>query len=195
MSAIDTLGNLNVLGISSLPPLQRILLITDGTLTEILEAYFCERISLVKLSQRVIAATTSDTLLDPIPGESLIERKILLQGERTGTNYVYAESLVAVDRLPSAFREGLNSHTPLGRLWLEHRLETFKQMHEVHCQPADGLCHYFEHAEPEPLLVRTYRVLSGGRVVMVISEYFPVAYRESLPVAEDEHKLLAGAAR
>ena len=194
MSAIDTLGNLNALGVDSLPALQRVLLVTDGTLTEILEAYFCERICLVKVAQRVIAATASHALLDPIPGESLIERKILLQGERSGTNYVYADSLVAVDRLPSSFRDGLNSDTPLGRLWLEHRLETFKQMHGVHRQAANELSRYFECAETEPLLVRTYRVISGSSVVMVISEYFPSLYGDA-PQNFGEGQRLVGASR
>jgi len=196
MSAIDILGKLDGFDVNRLEALQRILLITDGTLTEILEAYFAERIALVKVSQRVIAATPQHALLNPIPGETLIERKILLQGTRSRTNYVYAESLVAVDRLAPSFRDQLlNSDTPLGRLWLEHKLETFKQMHEVCCRPANSLAHYFECGEEEPLLARTYRVISAGRVVMVISEYFPVAYREAPEVPGMERSVLAGAAR
>jgi len=196
MSAIDILGKLDGLDVNLLGSLQRVLLVTDGTLTEILEAYFGERIALVKVSQRVIPATALHALLNPIPGESLIERKILLQGTRSRTNYVYAESLVAVDRLAPSFRDQLlNSDTPLGRLWLEHKLETFKQMHEVRCGPANSLAHYFESGEKEPLLARTYRVFSGGRVVMIISEYFPVAYREAPEVPGIGRSALAGAAR
>ena len=180
MSAIDILARLNGFDVNSLEPLQRVLLVTDGTLTEILEANFFERIRLVKVSQEVIAAEASHALLDPNPGEALIERKILLQGEKSRKNYAYAESLIAVDRLGPSFREGLlNSNTPLGRLWLEHKLETFKELHEVHSQQADGLCHYFECADAAPLLVRTYRVFSAGRPVMVITEYFPAAYKHS----------------
>src|SRR5271157_4811139 len=81
MSAIDVLASLNGFDVNWLEPLQRVLLVTDGTLTEILEANFFERIRLVKISQNVISATASHGLLDPNPGEVLIERKILLQGE------------------------------------------------------------------------------------------------------------------
>ncbi len=196
MSAIDVLGKLDGLDVNLLGALQRVLLVTDGTLTEILEAYFAERIALVKLSQQMIAATASHALLDPIPGETLIARKILLQGARSRSNYVYAESLVAVDRLAPSFRDALlTSDTPLGRLWLEHKLETFKLMHEVSCRPANSLAHYFESREEEPLLARTYRVISAGRVVMVISEYFPGAYREAPEVRNIGRSALAGAAR
>ena len=180
MSAMDILARLDQFDVSSLDPFQRILLVTDGTLTEILEANFFERIQLVKVSQDIISATTSHVLLDPVPGEALGERKILLQGARTGRNYVYAESLIAVDRLGESFRkELLDSGIPLGRLWLEHQLETFKKLQAVRCQRAGALSHYFECAETELLLDRTYRVVSGGRPVMVIAEYFPAVYRYS----------------
>jgi chorismate-pyruvate lyase len=179
MSAIDILTKLNGFDVSSLEPLQRVLLVTDGTLTEILEANFFERIRLVKVSQRVISATASHALLAPKPGESLIERKILLQGEESHRNYAYAESLIAVDRLAPSFRDALlNSATPLGRLWLEHKLETFKELQEVRSQPADGFRQYFECTEAAPLLVRTYRVFSAAKPVIVITEYFPATYSE-----------------
>jgi len=180
MSALDILARLNGLDVNSLGPLQRVLLITDGTLTEILEANFLERIRLVKVSQRVTSATSAHVLLDPNTEEALIERKILLQGEESCRNYAYAESLIAVDRLAPSFRDALlNSTTPLGRLWLEHKLETFKELQDVRSQPADGLRQYFECSGAAPLLVRTYRVFSAAMPVVVITEYFPTAYSES----------------
>lgn len=180
MSAIDILASLKGLDITSLEPLQRVLLVTDGTLTEILEASFFERVRLVKVSQRILSATTSHTLFDPVPGEALIERKILLQGAKSHRNYAYAESLIAVDRLSRSFRdELLESDTPLGRLWLEHKLETFKELQEVGSESANDLSRYFECDEATPLLVRTYRVFSAARPVMVITEHFPAMYAHS----------------
>ena len=194
MSAIDILARLNGFDVNSLDPLQRVLLVTDGTLTEILEANFFERIRLVKVSQRVIAATAAHTLLDPNPGEVLIERKILLQGEASHRNYAYAESLIAVDRLGLSFRDALlESDTPLGRLWLEHKLETFKELNKVRSERADGLCQYFECADSAPLLVRTYRVFSASRPVMVITEHFPAAYTNSADAVSGASARRAGA--
>lgn len=196
MSAIDILASLNGFDVNSLEPLQRVLLVTDGTLTEILEASFFERIRLVKVSQRVIAATVSHALLEPNPEEVVIERKILLQGERSLRNYAYAESLIAVDRLGTLFRDALlNSDTPLGRLWLEHKLETFKELQEVRCLSANGFSGYFECVETAPLLVRTYRVFSASRPVMVITEYFPAAYSHSMESLIRESDQQPGAVR
>ncbi len=50
-------------------------------------------------------------------------------------------------------------------------------------------------AKKSRLLARTYRVISAGRVVMVISEYFPVAYREAPESPDIGRSALAGAAR
>ena len=87
-------------------------------------------------------------------------RAILLRGALSGRDYVHAESRVATDRLPEAFRRGLiESGEPMGRLWVSHRLETFKELLNMRL---DG-----------DMLRRRYRVLSGGRPVMVIAESFP----------------------
>ena len=182
MSAIDILKKLDGIEAVSLRPYQRILLVTDGTLTEILEAIFLERIQLIKVSQEVISATASHADLEADSQEALLERKILLRGETSGRNYVYAESVIALERLSPAFRDGLiKSAIPLGRLWLEHKLETFKDVPDVRCQPADGIHRHFGCQDSSPLLVRTYRVNSGTKPVMLISEYFQLDTTHDLP--------------
>ena len=77
-SAIDILEKLEGVEAHSLKPLQRVLLITDGTLTEILEATFLERIRLIKISQQTISATVAHAQLAPNPEEVLLEKELLL---------------------------------------------------------------------------------------------------------------------
>lgn len=186
MSAIDILTKLDGSHASDLGSLQRVLLITDGTVTEILEATFLERMQLIKVAQQVIRATAADRRFDPKEGERLLKRRILLRGSETGRNYAYAESQIALDRLDPSFCEKLiKSHIPLGRLWLEYKLETFKELLEVGCRRADDLSPYFGCAETSSMLVRTYRVFSGGRVVMLIAEYFPARYNQATACGTD----------
>ncbi|HEX4080064.1 MAG TPA: chorismate pyruvate-lyase family protein [Rhizomicrobium sp.] len=174
MSALDVLDGIPGIEARTIDPLQRILLITDGTLTEMLEANFLERIELVKLSQRMVEARTSQARLVASPRESLLERRILLRGSPSGKTYVYAESIIAVERLSAAFRdELLHSDVSLGRLWQKHRLETYKQLATVSCSPAGALAIHFGCAENSPLLSRSYHVFCDGRPTMLISEYFP----------------------
>jgi len=181
-SATSLLAQLKGLDIRSLEPLQRVLLVTDGTLTEILEAAFLERIQLVKVLQQVVSPVSSHECLEWKDGEAVLERRVLLRGERSRKNYVYAESLIGIDRLGPGFRQGLvESNMPLGRLLLEHQLETYKEMIQVRSQSAGELSLYFECSETALLLIRSYRVVSGGKPVMIITEHFPATFPNSVP--------------
>jgi chorismate-pyruvate lyase len=175
VSALSVLEKLGGIKASSLTQLQRVLIITDGTLSEILEAAFLERIRLVKISQEVVSSTASDAHLNPANGEAFLERKIILQGTKSNNNYVYAESVIAIDRLSPRFHHELvHSDTSLGRLWLEHRLETFKELLEVQYERAGERSKHFHCDTSGMLLARTYRVFSAALPVMTITECFPV---------------------
>jgi chorismate-pyruvate lyase len=161
--------------------LQRVLLVTDGTVTAILEAAFLESIQVVKLTQEVVKATESHALLQSSPEEAIVERRVLLRGVLTGRNYVYAESLIAVNRMGPAFcRLLFDSDTPLGQLWLDQKLETYKEMVEMRGATGSPGAEYFDCSGSE-ILIRKYRIYSGGIPVMVISEHFP---RKFPPAAE-----------
>lgn len=167
------LAPLRNLDLNSLGLLQRILLISDGTLTDIVEAAFEEPIRLVKLALETAPALTPVDDLGVTPGQAVMRREILLQGANTGRNYVYAESHIALDALPAGLREDLvTTNRPLGRLWVEHKLETRKEILRVWRVPAGGPGVHFDDP-PQGLIARTYRVISGGRPIMLISEYFP----------------------
>jgi chorismate-pyruvate lyase len=173
MSAIDLFERIRGIDAAQLAPLQRILLITDGTLTEILEAYFRERIELVKLSERLLTRDEPGAPLPMEEGERVLERRINLRGVQSGTLYVYAESRILVDRLDASFQtELLETNVPLGRLWLSHRLETFKELVSLDCRPARELGLHLACTEDALVLGRVYDVYSGCRLVMRIAEYF-----------------------
>jgi chorismate-pyruvate lyase len=162
---------------SSLDLLQRILLVTDGTLTDALEAAFLEPIGLRKIALNILAAPAPVDELDLLAGAPLLERKILLYGETSGRPYVYAESLLALDRLPPRFREELmHSDTPMGRLWSEHKMETWKELLTVARHPMNKLAPYLGTTAGADCLVRRYRLISGGRPLMIIEEHFPAKY-------------------
>jgi chorismate-pyruvate lyase len=174
MNSGDPIQSVNV---NQFALLQRILLTTDGTLTDTIEVAFLEKIDLVRLAILVSQATVSVPELDLEKGATLMERKILLRGRRSGVNYVYAESVLAVDRLDSLFRDQLvNSDMPLGRLWLEHRLETWKERLEIVRRPAAELSVHFGIDPQVEILGRTYRVFNNRRPIMTITEYFPQRY-------------------
>ena len=161
--------------IDSLSLLQRILLISDGTLTDAIEAAYLEPIQLVKLGIQSAPARSAVESLDLKSGEWLMQRDILLRGATSGNNYVYARTLIALDKLdPNLRRDLIESDNPIGRLWVQYKLETRKEILKIWRLPAGRLGRYFGHAASAGLLARTYRVISGGEPVMLITEYFPL---------------------
>jgi chorismate-pyruvate lyase len=179
MSFLTQLSGFNS---SSLALLQRILLVSDGTLTDTIEVTFREPIVVKKITLALLKARRRIDVLDLAEGQSIMDRRILLLGSRSGRAYVYAESLLAVDRLPPRFEQRLiESSTPLGRLWAEYKIEVWKELLSVSQVSIGDLACYFNSETQTELLKRTYRVISGGNPIMVITEYFPLTYPEAVP--------------
>lgn len=161
----------------SLSAFQRILLTTDGTVTEILEAFAGESIRVIKLHQDVTNLERAIASLELPWGEPILRRSILLQGHMSLVNFIYADSIIALDRLTEGVRDGLlTSKKGIGMLILEHHIETFKEILDCGIEPAAELSEYFQIEPEASLIYRTYRMLSGGRPIMVITEKFPSSY-------------------
>jgi chorismate-pyruvate lyase len=84
--------------IHSLNLVQRILVTTDGTLTETLAAMFLEPIELVKLEVTITQTPHPVPPLELAGGANVMQRRIVLRGSRSGTPYVYAEVVIATDQ-------------------------------------------------------------------------------------------------
>ncbi len=155
---------------------QKILLATDGTVTRILEACAGETMQLVKLSQAVVPWTSADPALGVSEGEEVISRRILLQGEESGRTYLYAESLIVPGRLHPRLRHGLfHSDAPIGWLLWHNRIETVRELLRWGVGPADTCAPYFQIDSAEPVVSRTYRVISQRQPIMLITERFPAS--------------------
>lgn len=167
--------------ISRLPPLQRVLLTTDGTVTNVLEALSGEAIALVKLSQSYDLSPTEDPDLRTVEGESLIRRRILLRGRRSGRNYVYAESVILVNRLhPRLCNDLIETDNPVGKLLVQSRIETFREFVSWGFEPAGDIAGHFGLREDDQLISRTYRVFAQRAPIMVITEKFPASAFQEL---------------
>jgi len=153
---------------------------TDGTVTDMLAAAFLEPIDLVKLSVDVHPSRDPLPRLDLPAGATVMRRKIVLRGAHSGTNFVYAETDIAADRLSPSFREDLVAgRTPLGQLWLAHRLETWKERPTVIERPAAALSAILAVAPDTPIIERRYRTFTGGVPVFDVTEVFPRNYGSS----------------
>ena len=158
-----------------LSPFQRILLTTNGTVTDIIEALTGEQIKLKKLSENKIQLEENILPMQLKKGAEVIARKVLLQGSMSHRNYVYAESILVFDRLDEKMQNQLlNTKTPIGKLWVENKVEIFKENIELGKEPAGDLADYFQIEPEENILYRTYCVLSNHhQYTMMITEKFP----------------------
>lgn len=167
---------------SDLTAFQRILLTTDGTLTVLVEIYAGEAINVVKLENSLRPWEGDDPGLGLRPGEEVLRRTILLQGSSSHTNYLYADSLMVPDRLAPEVRTGLlETDQPVGRLLLDARTETFREIVRAGTEPARGCAQHFSIGEDDLLIFRTYNVIAEQRPVMTITEKFPMSAFWSLP--------------
>jgi hypothetical protein len=122
ISALDILERLEGLEFRGLDPLQRVLLITDGTLTEILEATLLEPISLVKLAQDFIPAAESDANLEPEQNEIFRSATTIVRrlngNDRIGDRAPYAKAARLFDMMNAAMASMLSKlSTPVSCAW------------------------------------------------------------------------------
>lgn len=173
-SLLDLFGALNEGG----PPLsilQRILLITDGTVTDVLEAYANEPIRVVKLEQSFGSVDARRPELDLPPSGRVLRRTVLLQGAISGQNFLYADSVITPDGLAPEIVDGLiGSDRPVGRLLAQHRVETFREIVALGFELAGTCAEHFDVEPTSRLVFRTYRILVSGQPVMRITEKFPL---------------------
>lgn len=160
---------------------QQILLMTDGTVTDILSLLTGEPIHVTKLSQSIITDDLPAVLeigeedtnsAKPI---EVLQRDILLTGVRD--NYIYAQSLFVVSRMsPSMQKNLLETDTPIGLLWKQEKLETYRDIISQGLTAAPELREHFPFTDSDDFLYRTYTVRHNQKPIGVITEKFPLGY-------------------
>jgi chorismate-pyruvate lyase len=152
-----------------LPAALRTLLVADGTVTRLLEAYFWEPFRVRLLTQEILlkpASPSGDV-------EERLHRVVVIEGASRGP-VVWARSVISLQRLEPQFRDALlNGSAGIGELIREDRIETYRHIDYVGLERADALGTVFG-AAPETLVARRrYRIHRFGEVLMEIEEAFP----------------------
>lgn len=157
-----------------LPRFLRVLVMTDGTVTKSLAAYFGENIEVQTLSQSMESLGAPLALLDKAAGDSILRRKVRLHGARTGVDYAYADTFLDVDRISLPLQQGLHCGVlGVGELLREKGMETYREVLEWGgcAAPSDV---FATKLSTEEWVRRTYSIASGGHTLMQITEYFPI---------------------
>lgn len=154
------------LPLNELPPFLRALLVTDGTVTKILEAYFWEPVAVDTIEQRFEPAVEPVPWVQVAAGDLCLVRDARLRGVDSGRGYAEAFSLIRIDLVPDAFRQLLiDREIGIGVLIRDSGLESYREVLDVGLdRTADGSAAVF----------RTYRILIDRQPVILITEYFPL---------------------
>ena len=151
---------------------QRILLFTDGTVTDLIALYAGEPIHVRKLRQ-ALAVREAPPLLAADGPIRVLERCILLSGRER--NYLYAESHFIFERFSASIqRQLLESDKPIGLMWKEERLETYREITAQAVVQRAELTSYFQLPATAWFVSRTYLIHHGGRPLGTITEQWPV---------------------
>lgn len=172
-----------------LSPLQRALLVIDGTVTSFLSAWALEPVVVRPVGQRssvlpagpvpAAAELPATDWLEAGPGTPVIERAVLLLGADSQRLFAFAESVICLERLPAALRAGLESGgLSLGQLLLMPGVESRREGLWYGRERPAVLPPAVAALAPPDFLTRTYRVSAASRPLMVITERFPWALRE-----------------
>jgi chorismate--pyruvate lyase len=152
----------------------RILIATDGTLTRMLSIVANDEIVLQIIKQKIwpIAPTAPESM--QLPNGRVLQRHILLRGRSSGTAYVAAESLIAIDLLPPLIVTSLTeTDRTIGEIMVASRLETFKETATVWNGASPGWAvNEGSQDSRSGTVARRYRMIAGGQPAIIITEYF-----------------------
>lgn len=167
------------INIAQLTPFQRALIVTDGTVTRLIEAYTLAPVEVVLLHQAKQTLCTEHIWLELPAGSHVIAREVLLQtasiDDDTPKIQAYATSLIVPQRLPKDILDELESDPAgLGGILQNSELETRRELLWCCCETAWDLPEAIAHLEGKPLLSRTYRVFANKKPIMLITEKFPL---------------------
>lgn len=151
---------------SKLPPLLRVLLLQDGTVTKTLEAYFWEPVTIITLAQQM------DVLGDDvIPGCGadmvVLHRQVEIAGDTSGRLYCLASSLVRTDLLPDSIAARLIAgKIGIGELLRDKGLETYRELEAMFISL---------DSDRGIMIARNYLIYLHQVPVVKITERFPLS--------------------
>lgn len=171
---IITNTKMESLDIEALPPFLRVLLITDGTVTKSLEAYYWERILVEGMGQHEISIEKDCPWLGLDKGSKVLEREVKLKGEESGIVYAHCKSLLKLDVLSEQLRNDLlGGKIGIGEMLRERGLETYREVVDIGRKIDESLAPAFNVNQCGDIIYRTYKVSLRHEPTMLITEDFP----------------------
>jgi chorismate-pyruvate lyase len=151
--------------------LQETLLRTDGTVTDLLELFTGENIRVDKVTPGLYSSECDWPNACGNPGPTI--RDVVLRGRNTDLPYIFAHTHLFPERLEAPVQTQLSeTNEPIGKVLRQHRLEDFRQIEERGIRSIPAVAGILGGEPTDQMRWRRYSVLSGGLVIMEITEVF-----------------------
>lgn len=168
------------LDLASLPPILRVLLVTDGTVTKSLESYFWEPVRVELEDQSVQSLSHPVEDLDCEAEDALLVRRVRLVGKKSAVVFVHAESLIKLQKLPDPIRQDLLAGSiGIGELLRDLGLETYRELRRMGNVSSSNTTDAMQIRQNGPMVYRTYRIVLSGDPSILITEKFPTTVYEN----------------
>ena len=162
--------------VGRLSPMQKFLLGTDGSVTQILEAITGKPVVIETRVQKIVKADPATAeFLGIGQGEPVNYRVVEIKTPASGEVLIYAISHTPLARLSPEFKDDLmKADVPIGRIIQNHRIEARREILNTRVSPAsEETGRIFSLCSKEPLLSRQYRIIHEGKPLIFIEEQFP----------------------
>ncbi len=149
-----------------LPRVLRTLLVSDGTVTRFLEAYFQEPILIhVEKHQEQLGSSPLAIELKFCVDERILIREVELQGSLTKHCYAKARSWLRLSRLDREIQTSFQQKQwGIGELLSDRRVESYREI----------LGFWIEGAGEQQVVARSYRIWIRSEPTILIEERFPL---------------------
>jgi chorismate-pyruvate lyase len=156
----------------SLPPLLRLLLLSDGTVTHFLKTLFSETIAFELKEQSEIVISDEDANRLSLPkGEKVIKRQGWLTIKSRQTRVLYVSSILPFSRLsPPLYQEIIVGEKPLGQIIDDQKLLFRRDLIEIGHFSLPEISREFRSPSDPLIWARRYRLTLSGDVSALLFE-------------------------
>ena len=159
----------------SLPLAARLLLVTDGTVTELLEAMVMEPLELGYKRQAVDRTANHPAILNKSQTDECLHRIITLRGGETGTDWLYAESVILHKLLsPMAQSMLIEEKLPIGIILNDQTSDNHRRIVDCGISTYAAAANHLNLDSKYAFTYRVYQIMVGDDLIMSISEWFPI---------------------
>ncbi|MEP2652219.1 MAG: chorismate pyruvate-lyase family protein [Paraglaciecola sp.] len=167
--------NEDAMDMEALPPFLRTLLVTDGTVTKSLEAFFWENIKVEKRWQEEFILTMDLPFIQAKVDDLTLKREVILRGMSTNDIYAYATSYLRTELLDENIKaQMIEGKIGIGELLREIGLETYREIVDFGREVFQAYNRLDGEPEYVETIYRTYIIHIGGKPAMQITERFPI---------------------